>query len=187
MLISLIGLPGGGKTTTGRQLAKRLGVTFTDSDAVIEHRIGESIKSFFAREGEERFRDVEQEVLAELCVSLKGVLATGGGAVIREQNRQMLRQHSTVVYLSATPEALFRRLRHDESRPLLQVDDPLARLRDMFAARDPLYRETAHFTFTTGRPSIGTLVNTVLTQLELAGVVDPSSVPSVIDPPLSPV
>lgn len=186
MLISLIGLPGGGKTTTGRQLARRLGVPFNDSDAVIEHRIGGSIRSFFEREGEERFREIEQDVIADLCRTFQGVLATGGGAVLREANRHALREHSTVVYLTSTPEALFRRLRHDTKRPLLSVADPLARLQDLYAKRHPLYAETAHFTVATGRPSITTIVTTLLTQLELAGVIDPYAVPSVVDPLVSP-
>jgi shikimate kinase len=91
--------------------------------------------------------------------------------VLRENNRRALRERSTVVYLRALPEELFRRLRHDRQRPLLQVADPLKRLRDLFRERDPLYVETAHFTIETGRPSISALVNMVLMQLELAGVV----------------
>jgi shikimate kinase len=182
MLISLIGLPGGGKSSTGRQLARRLDMPFSDSDSVIEHRLGESIRSVFEREGEERFRDIEQQVIEELCSTQQGVLATGGGAVLREANRQVLRRHSTVVYLSATPEALFRRLRHDTKRPLLSVADPLARLHELHAKRHPLYSETAHFVIATGRPTVAALVTSILTQLELAGVVDPYVVPSVVDP-----
>ncbi len=182
MLISLIGLPGGGKTTAGRQLARRLGRAFLDSDAVIEQQLGESIRSFFEREGEDRFRDVEQGVIEDLTATFGGVLATGGGVVLRWANREKLRARSTVVYLTSTPEALFKRLRHDTRRPLLQTSDPLARLHELHAERDPLYRETAHFQIATGRPSIPTLVTTILTQLELGGVLDPFAVPSVVDP-----
>lgn len=181
--ISLVGLPGSGKSSVGRQLAKRLGVGFTDSDAVIEERIGEPIRSFFEREGEPRFRDIEQQVIAELCAGAQGVLATGGGAVLREANRRALREHGTVVYLRASADELHRRLRHDTQRPLLQVADPRARLRALYAERDPLYRETAHFLIETGRPSLQTLVGMILMQLELAGVVDPARVPSVVAPP----
>lgn len=173
-------MPGGGKSTVGRQLAKRLGVPFTDTDAVIEQRIGQSIRLFFEREGEERFRDIEQETLEQLSAGSGGVLATGGGVVLRERNRQLLRERTTAVYLKSTPEELARRLRHDTHRPLLQVADPLARLRALFAERDPLYRATAHFVVETGRPSIPTLVNMILMQLELAGLVDPSAVPAVV-------
>lgn len=181
--ISLVGLPGSGKSSVGRQLAKRLGVGFVDSDAVIEERIGEPIRSFFEREGEARFRDIEQQVIAELCAGAPGVLATGGGAVLREANRRALREHGTVVYLRASADELHRRLRHDTQRPLLQVADPRARLRSLYAERDPLYRETAHFLIETGRPSLQTLVGMILMQLELAGVVDPARVPSVVPPP----
>ena len=179
--IALVSMPGGGKSTVGRHLARRLNWDFVDSDSVIEHRVGSSIRSFFEREGEARFRDIEQEVIAEWADAPNSVLATGGGAVLREANRLMLRQHAIVVYLRSTPEDLFRRLRNDSKRPLLQVADPLARLRELYSVRDPLYREAAHFSVDTGRPSVPTLVNMILMQLELAGVVDPSNVPSPID------
>jgi shikimate kinase len=87
-----------------------------------------------------------------------------------------------VVYLRSTPEELFRRLRHDLHRPLLQVADPLRKLRDLFAERDPLYRKAAHFIIETGRPSVPSLVNMILMQLELAGLVDPGRVPSSVEP-----
>ena len=165
-------MPGAGKSTAGRQLAHALGVPFVDADAEIEQRIGMTIRAFFEREGEVAFRDVEQDVLAELVARGGQVIATGGGAVLREANRLALRQGSTVVYLRASPEELFRRLRYDTTRPLLQVADPLKKLRDLFRDRDPLYRETAHFVIDTGRPSVATLVNMILMQLELAGVAD---------------
>jgi shikimate kinase len=101
----------------------------------------------------------------------RAVVASGGGAVLRPSTRQRLRERGQVVYLSASPDEIHRRLRHDVSRPLLQVDDPLARLRDLYAARDPLYRETAHFVIETGRPSVATLVNMIVMQLELAGAI----------------
>ena len=164
-----MGLPGSGKTTIGRQLARRLGVPFVDSDHVIEQRLGCSIREFFAREGEDNFRDVEQQVLDDLTRTHEGVIATGGGAVLREANRRHLRERGHVLYLRSTPEDVFRRVRRDTVRPLLQVDDPLGRLRDLFDARDPLYRETAHFVIETGRPSVATLVNMITMQLELAG------------------
>jgi shikimate kinase len=182
--ISLIGLPGGGKSTIGRHLARRLDWQFLDSDTVIEKRVGCSVRAFFEREGEPRFRDIEQTVIGELMLATQAVVATGGGAVLREPNRQALAGHSTVVYLRSTPEELFRRLRHDTQRPLLQVKDPLARLRDLFLQRDPLYRETAAFVIETGRPSVPTLVNMILMQLELAGLVDASqAAPSTLPKP----
>jgi shikimate kinase len=178
VVISLIGMPGGGKSTVGRQLARRLDRRFVDSDAEIERRVGMPIRAWFEAEGEERFRDVEQAVVAELVEQHGIVLATGGGVVLRPANREALRRASTVVYLRSTPEELFRRLRHDTHRPLLQVKDPLRKLRELHRARDPLYRETAHFVIETGRPSVQTLVNMILMQLELAGLVDIDAAPS---------
>ena len=173
MRLILVGLPGSGKSSVGRQLARRLGADFTDSDHVIEQRLGCSIRSFFDREGEDAFRDVEEAVIAELAASQDGVIATGGGSVLRPANRERLRAAGPVIYLRSTPEDVFRRVRHDSKRPLLQVDDPMQRLRDLYRHRDPLYRETAHFVIETGRPSIPTLVNMILMQLELAGVLPP--------------
>lgn len=179
-LIALVGLPGGGKSTVGRNLARRLACDFADSDAVIERQLGTSIREHFERAGEDSFRDIEQKVVAELTKCTSGVLATGGGVVLREANRAVLNANCTVVYLRSTPEELFRRLRHDTHRPLLQVKDPLARLRELYAQRDPFYRRTAHFVIETGRPSVNTLVNMILMQLELAGVVSADAAPSTI-------
>jgi shikimate kinase len=167
--IIFVGLPGSGKTTIGRQLARRLGLPFVDSDHVIEDRLGCSIREFFAREGEDSFRDVEQQVLDDLSQHHQGVLATGGGSVLREINRRHLRERGHVIYLRSAPEDVYRRVRHDTGRPLLQVDDPMGRLRALYEARDPLYRETAHHVIDTGRPSVSTLVNMIIMQLELSG------------------
>ena len=164
-----MGLPGSGKTTIGRQLARRLGQPFVDSDHEIEHRLGCSIREFFAREGEDSFRNLEQQVIDELTQTQQGVIATGGGAVLREANRRHMHERGQVVYLRSTPEDVFRRVRHDTARPLLQVDDPLSRLRTLFESRDPMYRDAAHFVIETGRPSVAMLVNMICMQLELAG------------------
>lgn len=172
-LIACVGLPGSGKSTVGRQLARRLGLKFMDSDHVIEQRIGCSIREFFEREGEASFRDLEERVIGELAQSHAGVLSTGGGSVLRPANRHALHERATVVYLHSSPEEIFRRLRHDQTRPLLQVADPLGRLRELYQARDPLYRETAHFVIETGRPSVPSLVHMIVMQLELAGVLPP--------------
>lgn len=169
-MIALIGLPGSGKSTIGRQLARRLQFPFFDSDHVIEERLGYPIRVAFELDGEDRFRDLEEAVLDELTQLPRAVISTGGGAVLRFATRQRLRERGQVVYLNSTPEEIFRRLRHDVNRPLLQVADPLTRLRELYAVRDPLYRETAHFVIETGRPSVATLVNMIVMQLELAGV-----------------
>jgi shikimate kinase len=179
-------MPGGGKSTVGRQLARRLGVDFADSDAVIERRIGCSIRAYFESHGEDLFREIEESVIDEATSRSGLVLGTGGGVVLREANRRMLHSRCQVVYLRSTPEELFRRLRNDTVRPLLQVKDPLSRLRELFDERDPLYREVAHFVVDTGRPTVSTLVNMVLMQLELAGVIDPGRVPSPVEPLRSP-
>ena len=171
MAVALVGLPGAGKSAVGRRLGQRLQLPFIDTDHVVEQRVGCSIRDYFEREGEIAFRDLEQAVIADLAVRPHGVLATGGGAVLREANRRQLRDHFHVIYLRSSPEDLFRRLRHDVKRPLLQVADPLGRLRELHDARDPLYRETAHEVVDTGRPSITMLVNIIVMQLELAGIV----------------
>lgn len=173
-MIALVGLPGSGKSTVGRQIARRLQLPFFDSDHVIEERMGYSIREAFERDGEDWFRDLEESVLDELTQIPRAVISTGGGAVLRRGTRERLRARGKVVYLNSSPEELFRRLRHDVNRPLLQVADPLARLRDLYTVRDPLYRETAHFVIETGRPSVATLVNMIIMQLELAGVLPAS-------------
>ena len=169
-LIVLIGLPGSGKSTVGRLLARRLGVPFNDSDHVIEQRIGCSIRSFFDREGETAFRDVEEATFADLLGATAGVIATGGGSVLRPATRERLHASATVIYLRSRPEDLFRRVRHDQSRPLLQVPNPLDRLRALDTERDPLYRETAHVVVETGRPSVSALVTIILAKLQEPGV-----------------
>jgi shikimate kinase len=181
-VISLIGMPGGGKSTVGRQLARHLGLPFRDTDHEIESVIGCPIKDFFASHGEPAFRDLEQEAIDVLTQGKPMVLATGGGAVLREANRRALHERTTVIYLRSTPEELFRRLRHDTQRPLLQGGDPLKKLRLLFRDRDPLYRRTAHYVIETGRPSVAALVAMILMQLELAGIVDATRVPSPINP-----
>lgn len=169
----LIGLPGSGKSTVGRQLARRLALPFFDSDHVIEQRLGCSIREFFEREGESRFRDIEASVIDELTQGPASIVSTGGGSVLRPENRERLHQRGRVFYLKSTPEEVYRRLRYDRNRPLLQVEDPLQRVRDLFDVRDPLYRETAHFIIETGRPSVSTLVNMIVMQLEVGGEAPP--------------
>ncbi len=166
-MIVLVGLPGSGKSTVGKQLAKRLQLSFVDSDQEIEKRLGCSIREYFEREGEAAFRDVEQQVVAELLAGPLAVLSTGGGVLLREANRTQLKHRGKVFYLRATPEDLMRRLKNDRTRPLLQVADPLAKLRELYDQRDPLYREVANYVVETGRPTVANLVNMVVMQLEL--------------------
>jgi shikimate kinase len=171
-LVSLVAMPGGGKSTVGRHVARRLGTDFVDTDAVIESRVGCSVREYFERAGEQAFRDLEQEVIDELVRTREGVLATGGGAVLRAANREALHRDTVCIYLRSTPEELYKRLRGDTKRPLLQSANPMARLRELYATRDPLYRQTAHYVIETGRPSVPTLVNMVVMQLELARLKD---------------
>lgn len=166
-------MPGSGKSTVGRQLARQLGLRFVDSDAVVEQRVGMPIRDWFAQHGEESFRDHEQAVIEELCEDAGLVIATGGGAVLRPSNRNALHSRTHVFYLRSSPDDLYRRLRHDTQRPLLQVDDPLQKLRQLYRDRDPLYRRTAHYVVESARPSVQALTGMVLMQLELAGLVAP--------------
>jgi shikimate kinase len=166
----LVGLPGSGKTTIGKLLARRLGLDFVDSDQVIEERVGCPIRAFWEQQGEQAFRDIEEAALRDLTAQARGiVLATGGGSVLREANRQHLRAATRVVYLRSSPEQVLSRVRQNRNRPLLQVDDPLERLQALHAQREPLYRETAHIVVDTARPSLQALINMIVMQLELAG------------------
>lgn len=166
--VALVGLPGCGKSTIGRYLSKRWLLPFVDVDMAIEEHIGCTIREFFAKEGEPKFRDVEQEVLAHLLSNAqKMVVATGGGAVLRPENRQQLAAHAQVVYLSASPHEIARRLQKDTQRPLLQVDNPLQRLLDLHAVRDPLYREVADFVVAGSGLSAAQVAQRVAMQVEL--------------------
>lgn len=169
-MIALVGMPGSGKSTVARMLAKRLGLSAVDSDHEIETEIGCSIREYFDEHGEDAFRNIEAAVIDRLTQGTDCVLATGGGVVLRSENRDNLRDRCHVIYLRALPEDIYRRLRHDRSRPLLQVRDPLQKLKELFVVRDPLYRDVAHFTLETGRPNVATLVNTIAMQLEMSGL-----------------
>ncbi len=164
MLLALVGLPGSGKSTVGRALARRVDLPFFDSDQVIERELGTTVRDYFAKAGEEKFREIEQQVLGELVARGEGVLSTGGGIVLRQHNRALLRETTLVVYLRSTPDELFRRLRHDKTRPLLQVADPMQKLKELYAQRDPLYLEVAALVVDTGKPAVSSLVRQILEQ-----------------------
>jgi shikimate kinase len=171
--IALVGLPGSGKSTVGQQLARRMNLPFADSDRLVEQRIGCSIREFFEREGEAAFRDQEQQAIADLSSGTPAVIATGGGAVLREANRRKLHDGCHVIYLFTTPEHVYQRLRHDRQRPLLQVADPMARLDALFAERDHLYREIAHQVMETGRARVPSVVESIALRLQTHGVLSP--------------
>jgi shikimate kinase len=164
--IFLVGMPGAGKTTVGRHLARRLQRRFIDADHEVEARTGVRIPVIFDIEGEQGFRDRESKVISELAQQSDQVVATGGGAVLRPENRAALRQGGTVIYLNAAPRLLYERTRLDPNRPLLQVDDPLRKLEDLFNQRDPLYREVADIIVNSLGGSIAQLVKQVEKQLE---------------------
>lgn len=152
--IFLVGLMGAGKTTIGKLLAKRLKKTFIDTDHEIEHRTGVRIPLIFELEGEAGFREREAALIRELTQRQDIVLATGGGAILRHENRDALAQNGTVVYLNAKIEDLWQRTQHDKNRPLLQTQDPKAKLTELFIQRDPLYREIAHMIITSGQQNV---------------------------------
>jgi shikimate kinase len=157
--IFLVGLMGAGKTSVGRLLARRLGKTFYDCDHEVERATGVRIPVIFEIEGESGFRARESRMLSELCVQKDVVLATGGGAVLAPENRNVLAACGTVVYLRASPQELYQRTKHDRNRPLLQTADPLAKLTELFAHRDPLYREIADVIVDTGNQSVSNLAH----------------------------
>lgn len=164
--IFLIGMMGAGKTTVGRLLARRLKWRFLDSDQEIERRCGVTIPVIFDIEGEAGFRSRESQVIADLTAQEGVVLATGGGAVLHEDNRAALRSRGFVVYLSAPLELLVERTARDRSRPLLQTDDPAARVAELLEARDPVYRQVADLVVQTDRRSARHVVREIQNRLE---------------------
>lgn len=166
--IFLVGLMGAGKTSVGRMLAKRMNKDFYDADAEIERATGVKIPVIFDIEGESGFRAREEKVIERLTALHDIVLATGGGAILSPANRARLRQHGRVIYLRAAPEDLWRRTRRDRNRPLLQTANPLAKLKELHAQRDPLYSEVANLVVDTGAQSVGNLTTHI--QQLLAGL-----------------
>lgn len=163
----LVGLMGAGKTTVGRLLAKHYGCVFHDSDHEIEARTGVKIPVIFEIEGEVGFRKREETAIAELTALNGIVLATGGGAILSPANREALRRNGVVIYLRGTPEHLYERTRHDRNRPLLQTENPLEKLRELYRQRDPLYREIADVVMDTGRQSVSGMARILLGKLDL--------------------
>ncbi|GGC91446.1 shikimate kinase AroK [Halopseudomonas salina] len=163
--VFLVGPMGAGKSTIGRLLAKELKYPFKDSDREIEARTGADIPWIFDVEGEEGFRQREEAMIAELVLESGIVLATGGGVVMREANRQALAANGLVVYLRTSVDQQLQRTSKDRQRPLLLNADPERVLRDLMAKRDPLYREIADIIIDTDQRGPKVVVNTVVARL----------------------
>jgi shikimate kinase len=163
--IFLVGMMGAGKTTLGRALAARLGREFVDTDRVLVERTGVPVATIFEVEGEDGFRRRESALLAEVAQGGGRVIATGGGAILAAENRAVMREHGTVVYLRARLESLWERTRQDTTRPLLDTADPRQRLAELLAQREPLYREAAHVTIDSGSQAASTVLARLLEAL----------------------
>jgi shikimate kinase len=166
--IYLIGLMGAGKTTIGRQLAKALKLPFYDSDKAIEESTGVDIPTIFEFEGEEGFREREQKMIQKLTQLHGVVLATGGGAILREENRRLLQENGYVVYLQCSVDRILDRTRRDTQRPLLRTDNPKERLQQLFEQRQPLYMACANFKIDTGIHKTKTVVGRILEEFKAA-------------------
>jgi shikimate kinase len=164
--VFLVGPMGAGKTTIGRQLASAMGFTFEDSDHEIQHRTGVDIPTIFEFEGEQGFRQREAQVVDELTQQQSLVLATGGGVVLDPENRKHLASRGLVVYLFCSPEQQYERTVRDRNRPLLHTGDPLQRLKELFAERDPLYRQVADVVVSTEKRSATSVVRELRKRLE---------------------
>ena len=157
---------GAGKSTVGRQLAEALSYTFKDSDQEIQRRTGVDIPTIFEFEGEEGFRNRERQMIQDLVAENGIVLATGGGAVLDAENRQNLAARGVVIYLHCSPEQQYARTSRDRNRPLIQTEDPLAKLRELMEEREPLYRQVADLVVSTEKRGTASVVKEIRRRLE---------------------
>lgn len=176
MHLSLVGLPGCGKSTIGKQLARQCGMPFFDLDFEIEKKLAIKIKDYFASHGEECFRDIESQALKDLLdQKIPMVLATGGGAILRPENRQLLRTQSKVFYLKTPAKEIAQRLSADTTRPLMQGHDPLQKLTQLLVQREPLYLQVADYVIDASGQNTASVGKKLAMQAELAGLVNRAS------------
>lgn len=164
--IFLVGFMGAGKTTVGRILAGRLGYRYCDSDKVIETKAGKTIPEIFSGLGEDRFRELESETLESLSGKIKQVIATGGGAVMRDRNWDAMKKGGVTVYLKAPAEVIWNRIKHSKTRPLLNVDNPLEAAKDLLEKRIPFY-EKADLTVDTESLSVDEIASEIIKKLRI--------------------
>lgn len=176
--IILVGLMGAGKSTIGRQLARKLRLDFYDSDKVIEERTGVGIPTIFEIEGEDGFREREEQVIAELAALPNTLLATGGGSILRASNREHIKAGGIVIYLRASAEQLFQRIKHDRNRPLMQTEHPLQTLRELLQAREPYYLEVADLIIPTGKQKVYVVLRDIQNKLKQLQDLDHANPPS---------
>ncbi|NLM12261.1 MAG: shikimate kinase [Epulopiscium sp.] len=160
--IVLIGFMGSGKSTIGKEIAKRLQYSFIDSDEVVENKIRMSISDYFKRYGEENFRLLEEEIISHIALTTKTVIATGGGVVKNPNNISNLKHNGTIFYLKGSPEYIYERLKYDTSRPLLNTKDKLATIRSLLRERSPLYENASDIIISIDNKSIDEIVVSIL-------------------------
>lgn len=169
--IALVGFMGSGKSTVGRALSQKIGYLFIDLDGQIEEKTGRSIPEIFKRDGEDTFRQIEAAALKDVLAAKKVVISCGGGVVLREENRDVLKQKAIVAYLKAETDELFRRVGATGSkRPLLNVEDPKAEIKRLVEEREPLYQSVANMTISTTGETINNIAETIIKELKTRGL-----------------
>lgn len=163
--IFLVDMPGAGKTTVGRQLARRLQRKFVDADHEVEVRAGIKIPLIFEQQGEAAFREQEARVIKDLAGQSNLIVATGGGAVLRPENCAAMKAGGLIVYLRVAPRVLYERTRHDTNRPLLQVANPMMKIEELFTQRDPIYQDVSDLVITSAGGSVFQMVTHIEREL----------------------
>lgn len=163
---------GAGKSTVGKKLARTLNMSIEDTDDLIESRAGMSITDIFVRHGEEHFRELEEKVVEEVSRLENHVIVTGGGVVLRESNVKNLKKNGVVIYLHAAPEVIYERIKDQTHRPLLHVDDPMAKIKELLEYRSPFYANN-DFTVDTSNLSVEEVVEEILRVLKKKGLISP--------------